>query len=628
MSFAALVEGGWLMVDGLSALRVRPSTINSQPSTASRLLLAALLLAASTAHAQKNIADDELDRATGTRMQVRSVFDPLPTSGYAPIRVVATNGTGRNARWDFAFHSQMQNYRAQNQHQSSFALDVAARSTQSALFLVPLAVGYGDRSHGNGGHALRVEVLGTGFADRQHYDHDNRVAGYPAVAISAGLAEYSIVALNKEVESKLRSAGGYYGGRADLFGSQFEPEDLPESWLGFSGFDFILLSSTDWQKVKPAVRRALLEWVRLGGKLHFYLSPGATAASLGLPEGESTGKQLTSLGKITVLGWDGKKLPASETVNRYWGAAKRAENLTAGHAIASDWPLLSLLGTRSFASWQVLVFLVIFGVLVGPVNLFVLAPPGKRHKLFITTPLLSIGASLVMVGLILIQDGTGGTGRRFIAINLEPGEAAAYVTQEQISRTGVLFGAGFEMKQPVLIEPLALPDTPWVKLKSTNTSQPVNLTLEGRERRGNFFQSRAEQGQVLRAAVSTRSRLELKAGAAPGDAPTLISALGFTVDELFYQDAAGGHWRLKDPLSTGQSATLVPTDDRAQRLWREAAVNAGERSLREQINSAITSQKSCFIAKTRSAPGFTLDTLPAIRWQEDQIVVFGPVALP
>jgi hypothetical protein len=129
---------------------------------------------------------------------------------------------------------------------------------------------------------------------------------------------------------------------------------------------------------------------------------------------------------------------------------------------------LALLGTRSFASWQVLVFLVIFGVLVGPVNLFVLAPAGKRHKLFITTPLLSIGASIVMVGLILIQDGTGGTGRRFIAINLQPDEAAAYVTQEQISRTGVLFGTGFEMKQPVLIEPVALPDTPWVKLKSTN----------------------------------------------------------------------------------------------------------------------------------------------------------------
>ncbi|MDP1586483.1 MAG: hypothetical protein Q8M07_01965, partial [Prosthecobacter sp.] len=413
------------------------------------LLSCVMLLAATTAQAQKNIADDEIDRATGTRVQVRSVFDPLPSSGYAPVRVVATNGTGRDARWGFAFHSQTQNYRAQNLHNSSFALDVAARSTQSALFLVPLAVGYGDRSYGNDGHVLRVEVTGTGFADRQHYDHDNRVSGIPAVAISAGLAEYSIVALNKEVESKT-SSSGRYGGRSSQFGSQFEPEDLPESWLGFSGFDFILLSSTDWQKVKPAVRRALLEWVRLGGRLHFYLSPGATAASLGLPEGESTGKQPTSLGKITVLGWDGKKLPAAETVNRYWGESKRAENLIAGHTLAGDWPLLALLGTRSFASWQVLVFLVIFGVLVGPVNLFVLAPAGKRHKLFVTTPLLSIGASIVMVGLILIQDGTGGSGRRFIAINLQPDEAAAYVTQEQISRTGVLFGTGFEMKQPVL----------------------------------------------------------------------------------------------------------------------------------------------------------------------------------
>ena len=35
------------------------------------------LLVATAARAQKNIANDELDALTGTRMQVRSVFDPL-----------------------------------------------------------------------------------------------------------------------------------------------------------------------------------------------------------------------------------------------------------------------------------------------------------------------------------------------------------------------------------------------------------------------------------------------------------------------------------------------------------------------------------------------------------------------
>ncbi len=586
-------------------------------------LLSAILLASTAAHAQKNIANDELDMATGTRVQVRSVFDPLPSSGYAPMRIVATNGTGRNARWGFDFHSQTTYYRQQNQHDSSFAVDVPARSTQSALFLVPLAVGYGDSSMGGNGQMLRVEISGTGFTTQPKVEHENRGGIFPALALSEALAEFSITKLNKEVEARLRSGGGYYGGTKD-FGSRFEPADLPESWLGYSGFDFILLSSTDWQKLKPAVKRALLEWVRLGGKLHVYMSAGTTAVSLGLPEGADA----ASLGKITTLPWDGKSLAPADTVNRYWGATQRATSLTSDHTTAGSWPLLGLLGTRSFASWQVIVFLVIFGLLVGPVNLFVLAPAGKRHKLFVTTPLLSIGASIVMVVLILLQDGTGGIGRRFVAINLEPAEACAYVTQEQVSRTGVMLGTAFEMKQPVLIEPLAMPDTPWVKLKNGGTSQPTSLTQEGRERRGNFFQSRAEQGQVLRAAISTRARLELKAGAALDAAPTLISALGFTVDELFYTDTSGAQWRLEKPLSTGQSATLVKADDSAHRLWRAAAIQPAVQSLHDQLATAGKDRRSFFIAKARSAPDFTLETLSSIRWEDDRIVVFGPVTQP
>lgn len=592
-----------------------------------RLLLGVLLLGATAAHAQKNIANEELDPLTGTRVQVRSVFDPLPPSGYAPMRIVATNGTARNASWGFDFHSQTQHYR-QNAHRSSFALDVPARSTQSALFMVPLAVDYGDRSVSVTGHLLRVDFSGTGFDVGSKYEHESRVTGRAALALSETLAEFSITQLNKEMESRLRSSsGGYYGGPV-TFGSRFEVSDLPDSWLGYSGFDIILLSSIDCQKLKPAVKRALLEWVRVGGALHVYLSPGVSASSLGLPEVTDAGSKAVSLGKIAVLGWDGKTLPARETINRYWGEKARMESLRSDHATSGSWPLLSLLGTRSFASWQVIVFLVVFGMLVGPVNLFVLAPAGRRHKLFVTTPLLSIGASLVMVALILVQDGTGGSGRRFVAIDLEPDEAAAYVTQEQVSRTGVLLGAAFEMKQPVLIEPLTMPDTPWAKLKNTNNVQPTDLTQSGRERRGNFFQSRAEQGQVLRAAVSTRARLELKAGASPDAAPTLISALGFTVEELFYTDAAGAHWRLEKPLSTGQSAMLVKTDDSAHRLGREAAMQPAVQSLRDQLAVVGKDRRSFFVAKARSAPGFTLDTLSSIRWEDDRIVVFGPVTQP
>ena len=86
--------------------------------------------------------------------------------------------------------------------------------------------------------------------------------------------------------------------------------------------------------------------------------------------------------------------------------------------------------------------LVLFGILVGPVNLFVLAKSGRRHRLFITTPLISLGASLLLILLIIFQDGFGGRGMRRVLMEVRPdaGQNAAFLHQEQIARTGILTG--------------------------------------------------------------------------------------------------------------------------------------------------------------------------------------------
>ena len=335
-----------------------------------------------------------------------------------------------------------------------------------------------------------------------------------------------------------------------------------------------------------------------------------------------------SLGEVKKYSWNGSSLEASTVVGRYDRGTQREDMLTSHYASKTPWGLLTALGGRAFASWQVLVFLFIFGMLVGPVNLFVLAPAGRRHRLFYTTPLLSVGASALMIVFILFQDGTGGTGRRFTVINVEPGETTGYVTQEQVSRAGMLFSSGFDLAPSAIIEPLALPDTGWTKLKSGNESQATNLVMQGAKRSGNFFQSRTEQAHVIRSAVSTRARVEQKSGAAPDAPPSLISALGFTVDELFYIDDAGKTWKAKAALATGQAATMEPMDDSAARAsWEKATSLAGAELKNGLKNNALT-RKSVFFATAKSAPGFTQEILSSIRWKDDHVVVFGSVAKP
>lgn len=598
------------------------------------ILLLSCVFMALPVLAQKSITNGPLSDTNGALvLEIRSVFDPMPPTGYAPLRVVATNHTGNDRGWNFKIISQTQRFRAQNQHHSRFQMTVPAVGTESAQFLVPVAASYGE-TYGRAGQMLQIGLDVDGVGHRDFNEQSNSVYEFPAIAISKALADTNHSRLKDEVEKRMKSSSSR-GGATSQFGSVYAAVDLPEDWLGLSGFDIIMMADTEWLSLKPGQRLAVIQWSRFGGQLDLYSTASPTFLTLGIPS-ENEGK-FASL-KAAILSWNGKDLDAEKTVARHWGSNMREKRLTEAYTgdtgIAPnkkpDWGLLESIGLRQFASWQVIVFLVIFGILVGPVNLFVLAPPGKRHKLFITTPLLSIGASLLMIVIILFQDGLGGIGARLILVNVVTKETAAYVTQEQASRTGVLLSGSFEMKQPALVEPLALPDTPWVKLKKDSNSQPVQLSQEGRQRSGNFFQSRAEQGQSLRAVVSTRARLELKAGLTADAAPEIISALGFTVETLFYKDAKGATWQAKTPLATGQQVKLVSVQETELRKACAEVAELSEGPIKQRIealgNGALP--RGSFVAVASAAPAFTLETLLSIRWNQDHVLVFGPVVQP
>ena len=165
-------------------------------------------------------------------------------------------------------------------------------------------------------------------------------------------------------------------------------------------------------------------------------------------------------------------------------------------------------------------------------------------------------------------------------------------------------------------------------MKNENQSQSANLSLKGKKRSGNYFQSRTEQAQAIHAAVSTRARVELKGGAAPDAPPSLISALGFTVDELFFIDEAGKSWKAKAAVGTGQAATMEAIDDSALRAGWEKATSFSGAQLKSDLKDNALVRKGCFYATAKSAPGFTQETLSSIRWKDDRVVVFGSIAKP
>jgi hypothetical protein len=288
---------------------------------------------------------------------------------------------------------------------------------------------------------------------------------------------------------------------------------------------------------------------------------------------------------------------------------------------AGNWPLHKKLAEKNFNSVFFILILLAFGVLVGPVNLFVFAKAGKRHKLFITTPIISLGCSALLIIIIMFQDGFGGRGHRVLLMEIQPEENKAYIFQEQAARTGVLLGSSFETSEPTMITPVALASSRWSRVV-VNSESPSTYSAEhgsdGLSVSGDWFQSRSIHGHLLKTVRPTRGRIELspKAGA-----PTLTSTFDFNLGTIFYH-AADGSWWQAEALQKGNSVTLSPTNEMEFNTWRKRMENSLGRHNANHL-ARISKLPGRFFTTTEEATA--TETYGSIKWLSTTTIMTGPV---
>ena len=426
---------------------------------------------------------------------------------------------------------------------------------------------------------------------------------------------------------------------------------LPADWRGYSGVDVLAISADEWMALEPGVPSAILQWVKLGGIIHLHRKTGGPALeSLAIHPDEVLPDERSYAGKSHALGvgmvclfeWNGKELEAS-TAGRYVKAAfvsiRREEHASALRDMdrparkteintSVRTPLMAALGQKDFAAWQVGLILFVFGIVVGPVNLFYFARAGRRHRLFYTTPLISIAAAALLLVVILFQDGIGGKGHRASLVYLDAAENAAFVHQFQVSRTGVLFGGSFETDDAAVVNVAQLPASRWNRLsysdansfRSSSRGEPQTYTVSGKSYAGDWFQSRAEQGQVIDAMLSTRGRIELKPGRAT---PVITSTLTAPLDRVFHVDAAGKYWASPGPVTTGATVTLTESAPGDFVAWRAEAAAMLPETLRNRIATADV--KNFFYASSTDPRAGMVETLGSIRWESTSVFLYGPL---
>lgn len=549
-------------------------------------------------------------------IEIESVFSPSVSKGFLPVRVTIRNSLQMDRTWnlDFAYDASW----GEMIYRSNFSIPVKAGEEVIQELLVPVPTSV---SSSSGYRQMTVGASSGGLPTERQTNSYNYSIEWPGIGISKRLADRNLNQLNSETSSR--------GTGADRFGMVFQADDLPGDWRGYTCLDVLMITDLEWQNVPPSARLAVLEWVRLGGHLEFYSSQSPVEVLKKedfLTEGKSGNSLPYGLGKVSARQWDGQNLKAKEIIGRYRSTPNLAKHLANNYQ--SDWPLYDDFGTKSFNAVLVVLLLIAFGIVVGPINLFVLAKPGQRHKLFFTTPIISLIASLLILALILLSDGVGGSGMRRVLANLEPGpdEKRLYVIQEQFSRTGVLLGSGFRISDSAFLSPVMIPASAWNRL-DTSQSPIAAYSLNGNTYRGDWYQSRSEQGHYLKTVRPTRSRIEIQEepsadGAIP---PRLFSSLEFPLAEFYYRDKHGQCWKARTGnITGGQEISLEKVEQEELQTWWTDQTSSFSRPLRNQAKKLTNELDHFFAISDNEAAGFT-DTLGTIRWKDDLAVIHGGV---
>lgn len=558
--------------------------------------------------------------------------DSLPRFGFIPVRVTTTNSTSRDLRLETTFTLSVQSTSSGYPNVTEVVVPVSAPASRELerWIFVPTPDGGLVSGYGNFGSGLSARVRGPGLeAPTLFFNANSNQTGMMPWAVSSSLendvrARLGALVADPKTRPPSRAQRNMARGRGALppgapvpllYGpANLAPIDLTQSltdWRIWSPFVRVILREDEYAVLLPANRTALRRWVAMGGTLYLFPeNPRETAE-----EAVGAGRIVSLPRPIADTTDDARGLFTSAAV---FGVTPVVPNF--GDLMVRNTGINKLVPpARRVGDWLVY-FFVAFAIVIGPVNLFAIAPVRRRHWLFFSVPAISLVAAAILGGAIYLQDGVGGEGARSTLVALLPGESEAAVFQDQVTRTGLLFSSKFPLAEDTILAPVVTDG------ESSPFGRSLRYVRQDGEARGDWFRGRTRQAQQLRRLVPTRARVEL-VGRSPDGAPIVQSSFGTVLSNVVSVDREGGVWRA-DQVPPGSRVTLQREADPA-RYNRESSLFAesGSTAFRQLVLGATrTGAADRFIAHAGASELGPIETIEGINWRASPVMITGVLA--
>lgn len=404
--------------------------------------------------------------------------------------------------------------------------------------------------------------------------------------------------------------------------SEVDPVTAPEDWRGWSSLREFVLTEEDWTAMPTPVRRAMLEWIALGGRAIFLTADtdGERLDRLGLPARRADGHRSVGAGEIIPLADSAILAPSADDpfADEFAGVIERPTewlNLSwSGDGLGRS----AGFGERDLPVAAILVFLGLLATIAGPVNILLFAGRGRPSRIFWTTPAIALVATAFLLGLMFFRDGIGGAGVRRTLVLLDPDRNTMAVLQEQFSRTGILLGRSFPIREPSWMLPQPT-DSGSISTIGMSRSAGSFVEIDDERRTGDWFSSRSDQAFTLQAVRPGRGRIELLG---PPDAPEVLSSLDVPLARLFFLDDEGRWWKT-GPLDAGERRRLEQAGEGGLPEW--SAFVSGASPPFTRAFARLASARGYAWAEAAAPRKVAIATLDAIRWTNDTAWFVGPV---
>ena len=535
-----------------------------------RLIACATTLALLAAAARADAAGEyRTIEEESLRITVDSEWIPSAAPGYLPVRwditnlggdrtiEITANGT-RASSSRYRYRSSRTSVRQRLQLRAGdrvrFTMPVpASGDTDSVQFVIR----EGDRT------------IRAGFVSA------HRLGGVSALIVAAKNGTYAGLAAGwvRAAPMGARFAGGP-GGRMVAVGPSgapvtiasppagpamdlvLEPARLPASWLGYTSTKVVVIGVREWEALDATQRRAVLTWTACGGNLvlvdagldTLFPDPQTRPIVSGPAADYFFGRvHLLSSSAIQSAGF-ADTLTGIDNAARTPSWQLPLEPVTVASTTGTGGFRLPIPGVNAIPARTYLTILVLFAVLIGPVNHIVLRRRRQQALVVLTTPLIAAVFIGVLAGYVVVVEGFGVRGRvvSFTLLDQANGQAATRAAVSLYAAGGAPSG-GLRFPRDVAIFPTPVDGAPL-------PGETLDLS-ELQQFSSGFLNARTPTNFETLGFRPARERLVFSR---EGGQIRVSNGLGSTVIRLRFRDGARSY-ALADPLPGGAAATLRET---------------------------------------------------------------------